>query len=110
MPRRPPPDPRREALAILGIAGAVEGKLVEAETTTQGLAWLRGGQVEAAIVYRTDALAAGDAVRVVAELPTRTPIRYPAVVMPGPCAQVASAFVEALRRSPALAAHGFDAP
>ena len=48
--------------------------------------------------------------REVAALPTPTPIRYPAVIVPGACAEKARAFLDELRRSPVLRAHGFEAP
>ena len=100
----------RDALARLGLLETVAPRLVEAESAPQAVAWVRAGQADAGLVYRTDARAAGDAVEVLAELETTTPIRYPAVVLRGVCEARARALLDELSRAPVLAAHGFERP
>lgn len=71
-------------LRALGVWGAVEGKVVYTADVRQALAYAERGEVDAALVYRTDALRA-PRVRVVAVAPpgSHPPILYPAAVTTG---------------------------
>ena len=71
-------------------------------------------EVDAGFVYATDAAVQQEKIRVVAAVPTETPIRYPvAAVAGGANASAARQFIDYLR-SPAgqalLARHGFLKP
>ena len=104
-----------QALRALGIAEAVEGKTVYAQHVRQVLAYVESGNVDAGIVYRTDA-AASDRVRVAAAAPpgTHRPVTYPlAVVGSTRHPREARAFAEYLQGADAAAVlerHGFRVP
>jgi len=68
----------------LGITGATRGKCVFAKDVRQVLAYVEAGEVDAGIVYATDAAQSTKA-RVVAKAPTGShePIVYPAAVVSG---------------------------
>jgi molybdate transport system substrate-binding protein len=71
-----------EALRALGIAEAVQGRAVYAQNVRQVLAYVESGNVDAGIVYATDA-AASPRVAVAAAAPpgTHRPIVYPLAVV-----------------------------
>jgi molybdate transport system substrate-binding protein len=71
-----------EVLRALRLYGAVEGKAVYAQSVRQVLAYVESGNVDAGVVYATDA-AGSDRVRVVAQAPpgTHRPIVYPLAVV-----------------------------
>jgi molybdate transport system substrate-binding protein len=71
-----------QVLRALGIAEAVERKAVLAQNVRQVLAYVEQGNVDAGVVYRTDA-AASPRVRVAAAAPpgTHRPITYPVAVV-----------------------------
>lgn len=104
-----------QALRALGIAEVVAGKTVYAQHVRQVLAYVESGNVDAGIVYRTDA-AASDRVRVVAAAPpvTHRPVTYPlAVVRSTRHPREARAFAEYLLGPEAAAVlerHGFRVP
>lgn len=80
-----------------GLGGRLQEKLVLAEDVRQALAYVERGEVEAGVVYATDARAAGDGVRVAATADegTHDPILYPiAVVKNSKQKQAAREFVE----------------
>lgn len=95
----------------------VRPKAVFGQSVRQTLAYVAGGNVDAGVVFVTDARAEKKRVRVVAEaVPGRdhTPIVYPAAVVRGaPAAAEARQFVAFLRGPDArkiLARYGFSAP
>ncbi len=71
-----------ETLTALGIADAVERKTVYAQNVRQVLAYVESGNVDAGVVYATDAVTT-DRVRVVAAAPpgTHRPVVYPLAVI-----------------------------
>lgn len=71
----------REALTKLGVWGAVEGRLVRADSVRSALAFVDRGEAALGIVYETDALI-DKGVRVVDIFPENThlPITYPIVL------------------------------
>jgi molybdate transport system substrate-binding protein len=72
----------REMLLHLGLWEAVQGKVVFASSVRHALAYAESGEVDAALVYRTDALRSRR-VRVAAVAPagSHSPIRYSAAVV-----------------------------
>jgi molybdenum ABC transporter molybdate-binding protein/molybdate ABC transporter permease protein len=72
-----------QTLTAMGIADGVKSKLVYGENVRQVLLYVQRGEVDAGVVYRSDAVAAGKTVRVVATAPESThgAIEYPAVVL-----------------------------
>ncbi|HET6231149.1 MAG TPA: molybdate ABC transporter substrate-binding protein [Longimicrobiaceae bacterium] len=101
-----------QTLAALGLTAAVKPKVVYAQSVRQVLAYVERGDVDAGIVYRTDA-AASAKVRVVAEAPsvTHRPIVYViAVVKASGDAAAATAFAAYVlgpEGRAALRRHGF---
>jgi molybdate transport system substrate-binding protein len=102
------------ALQQAGVWAAVNAKGIAAQNVRQALAYVARGEVDAGIVFATDAAIMPDAVRVVAELPSALPITYPiARVTHSRASADADAFV-AFVRSPqgqrVLVEHGFGLP
>jgi molybdate transport system substrate-binding protein len=104
----------RSALHATKLWAAVEPRVVFAQNVRQALDYVARGEVDAGFVYATDALILKDKVRVALEVPTSTPIRYPAAAIAGSASpDVARCFVDFLL-SPAaqavLARQGFLKP
>jgi molybdate transport system substrate-binding protein len=104
----------REALNAQRLWPAVQRKVVQADDSTALLALVKDGAVDAALVYETDALAAGAALRMVQVLPTPEPLRHGAHVSSASRqAELATAFAAWLRGDAAralLQARGFGPP
>ena len=83
-PGVPAGDRAREVLAQLGIESSVDAKAVRGQDVREVLALVESGNVDAGVVYRTDALV-GQGVRTVAMAPRsmHQPIRYPAALVRG---------------------------
>ena len=79
----PAGDYAMQVLTSLKIADAVSRKVIQGTNVRQVLGYVEAGEVEAGIVYFTDALQSGDKVQVVERADERwhAPIRYPAVVV-----------------------------
>jgi molybdate transport system substrate-binding protein len=106
----------RAILTSLGLWDTLQPKLIFTGNVRQALAYVVQGEVEAALVYATDAQSAGEAVQVVAAAPEGSypPVLYPiAVIKTSKQSQEARAFVD-LTLSEAgqqiLRAHGFLLP
>lgn len=101
----------RAALENLGVWGEIAPKCVMGISVKQALEYVMRGEVEAGIVFGTDAVLAKKRVRVVAEIPTVTPIVYPVAVVAGSVKKDAAlAFVHYLRGAEAqaiFAGYGF---
>ena len=69
-----------ESLKKLGLWDALSPKVVRGENARTSLKWVSSGEADAGVVYRTDALV-DPGVKVAFELPSVTPIRYPAAAL-----------------------------
>ncbi|HKP74115.1 MAG TPA: molybdate ABC transporter substrate-binding protein [Longimicrobiaceae bacterium] len=104
-----------QALRSLGLAAAVAPKAVYAQNVRQVLAYVERGEVDAGLVYRTDALAS-DRVRVAASAPPGSHARivYPLVLVTHGAhpddARAYAAFLLGPRGRQVLARHGFRVP
>jgi molybdate transport system substrate-binding protein len=104
-----------QTLKALNLDIALRDRLVMGENVRQVLVYVMHGEADAGIVYATDAMAGGDAVKVVAtaEASTHDPIEYPAVLLQTSHRAAAENFLKYLASEPArksLAAHGFELP
>lgn len=112
----PAGDYANQALAALGLAEKVKDRLIFGTNVRQVLSYVEKNEVDAGIVYRTDARESGDLVRVMAEIDAKLhePIEYPAVlVTQSKHRAVAAKFLEHLRSDSArsvLLAKGFAPP
>jgi molybdate transport system substrate-binding protein len=72
-----------QTLQAMKLAESLADKLETAANVRQVLDYVEKGEVDAGLVYRTDALSAGDKVRIVAvaDESTHQPIEYPAAVI-----------------------------
>jgi molybdate transport system substrate-binding protein len=97
----------------LAIDAAVQNRLVFGANVRQVLDYVQHGDADAGVVYKTDALAAGTQVKVVAtaDAAWHEPIVYPGIVLKGSsAAPSAIKFLDALRAPESAAifrAHGF---
>jgi molybdate transport system substrate-binding protein len=105
----------RDALTMLNVWKAVEGKAIYAKDARAVLTYVETGHVDAGLVYATDA-ARSSRVRVATSIPpsSHPPITYPAaVVKDARHPDAAAKFLAFLMSEPArtiLAKHGFTAP
>lgn len=104
----------RAALEHLGVWAAVEPRIVRAADVRGALRFVEQGEAAAGIVYRTDALAAGDRVQIVGAFPegSHPAIVYPAALLRG-ARREAAAFLAHLQSPQAwavFARHGFLRP
>jgi molybdate transport system substrate-binding protein len=104
----------RQALEQARLWTAVEPKAIFGTSVRQSLDYVARGEVDAGFVYATDAIVQKDKVRVIATLPTTTPVSYPiAAIAAGPQPAAGRRFVDYVL-SPAaqaiLARHGFGRP
>jgi molybdate transport system substrate-binding protein len=72
-----------QALARAGLSAKIEKKLIQGANVRQVLDYVVRGEVDAGLVYATDAREAGEAVRVVERIDAseHEPIVYPAVIL-----------------------------
>jgi len=105
-----------QTLRALGMATPLKDKLVYGQNVRQVLVYVQRHEVDAGIVYHSDAVAAGKTVRIVAVVPetSHDPIEYSAVVLHNSAQRCAAeAFLDYLTSSPAqdvLMSYGFSPP
>ena len=104
----------KAALTSAGLWDSLQPKLIMGESVRQTLDYVVRGEVDAGIVYMTDAKQAGDKVRIVEVLSGHDPVSYPIAVIKG-CkspkeAQAFIDFVLSDEGSAILAKYGFSKP
>lgn len=105
----------QQVLRKLNLERALAGRIVYGSNVRQVLDYVERGEVDAGIVYATDAKEAGDKVRVIASADdsAHDPIRYPAaIVTTGGHRGAARRFLAYLKTEPAkkiFTSHGFSA-
>jgi len=104
----------REALEKAGLWSKLEPKYILAQNVRQALDYVARGEVDAGLVYATDAAIMSGKVRVAADIPTTTPIAYPvALINDTRHRALAEAFSKLLGSEPAQAIfrrYGFSQP
>ncbi|MCA9283710.1 MAG: molybdate ABC transporter substrate-binding protein [Phycisphaerales bacterium] len=86
----------RTELTNHGLWRGVEPKAVFAPNARQALDWVVRGEVDAGFLFRSDALSAGDAVRILAELPLPETVYEVALPLGGPHPREAQLFMDHL--------------
>lgn len=103
----------QQALETAGLWSLLADRFVYGENVRQVLDYVSRGEVDAGLVYATDARILRERVRVAATVGGHAPIRYPAIVVADTRRrELALSFIEFLRSGPArerLAAAGFTA-
>jgi molybdate transport system substrate-binding protein len=104
----------RDVLTTARLWPDVQERLVFTQNVRQALDYVGRGEVDAAFVHRTDAIAAVNRARIAFVTKTETPVLYPAAVVKGSSnADEAAAFVKFLRSEGAqriLERYGFGRP
>lgn len=104
----------KQALEQARLWATVEPKAIFGTSVRQSLDYVARGEVDAGFVYATDAIVQKDKVRVIATVPTATPVSYPiAAIAAGPQPAAGRKFVDYVL-TPAgqaiLVRHGFGRP
>lgn len=104
----------RDVLTTARLWPELQERLVFTQNVRQALDYVARGEVDAAFVYRTDAIAAVNRTRIALITKTETPVLYPAAVVKGAGqGEEATAFVRFLRADAAqriLERYGFGRP
>lgn len=104
----------QQALESAGLWTSLQPKLVPADNVRQVLDYVSRSEVEAGLVYRSDALQAKDRVRIVQGVEGHAPVRYPVAQLRGSRQPAAArAWIEFLLSPSAQAVlkkHGFGSP
>ena len=101
----------QQALSAAQLWRALQPKLVQTQNVRQALDYVARGEVEAGFVYATDAAMQAQKVKVALNVPTATPVRYPAAAVADCKTRPAACdFVRYLSSAPSratLARYGF---
>ncbi|MEJ8820977.1 molybdate ABC transporter substrate-binding protein [Variovorax humicola] len=103
-----------EAVQKAGLTAALEPKWIYGESVRQVLNYVARGEVDAAFVYRTDAMIERDKARITMTVPTLTPVSYPiAQLAASKNAELGKVFVAYVHSAPGqeiLERYGFSKP
>jgi molybdate transport system substrate-binding protein len=104
----------KAALTAAGTFDSLTPKFIYAESVRQVLDYLSRGEVDCGFVYRTDAVKAGKAVVILAEVPLEKPVTYPMAALKASAdPKMAQAFVDFVTSDTGMAlleARGFKRP
>lgn len=104
----------KSSLEILGMWEALQSKMIFAESVRQVLDYVQRGEVDAGLMYATDAAQGGKQVKVVAALPLPEPVTYPiAPLKHGKQPELAKRFIQFIlsdQGQEILAQYGFSRP
>lgn len=102
----------KQALQAAGLWEELQGKLVGTQNVRQALGYLAMGEVDAALVYETDARSMPDKVRILWQVPVATAIRYPIAATADSSAEAARFvnYVLSADGQAVLGRHGFLKP
>lgn len=102
------------ALEAKGLYETLTPKMIFGESVRQVLDYLSRGEVDCGFVYGTDAVKAGDKVKIIAEIPLEKPVTYPIAVLKNAASpDLAKAFVDFIlspEGAAKLEARGFKKP
>nr|WP_321514585.1 molybdate ABC transporter substrate-binding protein [uncultured Pseudodesulfovibrio sp.] len=102
------------ALVARDMYDKMTSKMIFGESVRQVLDYLSRGEIDCGFVYRTDAVKAGDKVRIIEEIPLEKPVTYPISVLKEAAApHMAAAFVEFVRSDEGMSlleGRGFKRP
>lgn len=102
------------ALEAAGLWDAIKHKSINTQNVRQSLDYVARGEADAGFVFKTDAALMPDKVKVLFEVPTKTPITYPIAVVKGNGKEnLALSFVAFVKTAPAkaiLTKYGFLQP
>ncbi len=85
----------KKALTEAGLWQQLREKLIYGESTRQVLDYLQRGEVDAGLVYKTDAIKGGSSVSIVSQLELRSPVTYMVgIVQRSAKQQLAGSFIE----------------
>lgn len=94
--------------------GAIEPKMIGAQSVRQALDYVARGEVEAGFVYATDAAIMSDKVKVAFAVPTEQPVLYPIAVIAATKNEAAArafvAYVQSAAGQAVLTRYGFGKP
>ena len=104
----------RDALKSAGLWSRLEPKYILAQNVRQALDYVARGEVDAGLVYATDAAIMAGKVRVVAQMPTIQAIQYPLALVKDArnraLAEDFSRFLGSAQASSVFSRHGFSGP
>lgn len=104
----------KTSLETLGMWEALQAKMIFAESVRQVLDYVRRGEVDAGLMYATDAAQGGERVNIVAALPLPKPVTYPVAPLKYSKRQeLAKRFIQfilSVQGQEILAGYGFSRP
>lgn len=103
----------QQALEQVGIWSSIQPKLIKTQNVRQALDYVARGEVDAGLVYQTDALQANDRVKILLSIRLPQPILYPIAPITGSTQPETQTFIQYLLSGEGqqiLARYGFTSP